>query len=419
MSADNKSIPVLYISYDGMTDPLGQSQVIPYLQGLTIQGYRFTIISFEKAARFNELKDHIQKLLRESEITWVPLTYHKSPPVVSTLYDIYVLRRKAFELYQKHNFQIVHCRSYIQALVGLALKQKTTVKFIFDMRGFWADERVEGGLWPLNNPVYRLVYRYFKRKEKQLLQAANYTITLTHKAQEIIHQWQVIDTPSIPIQVIPCCVDVDLFDPEKIDKASLKVLRKELGIPADAFVLSYLGSLGTWYMVEEMLHFYKMLLNIQPNIFFLFITQDSPQQVEEICKKNNIGLEKIVINSVLRQEVPLYLSLSNWSIFFIKPMFSKQASSATKMGEIMSMDIPFITNRGWGDVELIIEEGCPTILVNVGSEEELKKGVNNLFTCRRPPRVLRQIAFERYDLQVGIQNYDKVYQDVFSAARKI
>ena len=25
---------ILYISYDGMTDPLGQSQVIPYLVGL-------------------------------------------------------------------------------------------------------------------------------------------------------------------------------------------------------------------------------------------------------------------------------------------------------------------------------------------------------------------------------------------------
>ena len=40
---------VLYISYDGMTDPLGQSQVLPYLSGLSKEGYSFHLISFETA----------------------------------------------------------------------------------------------------------------------------------------------------------------------------------------------------------------------------------------------------------------------------------------------------------------------------------------------------------------------------------
>ena len=42
---------VLYITYDGMTDPLGQSQVLPYLVGLSEKGYKFTILSFEKKER--------------------------------------------------------------------------------------------------------------------------------------------------------------------------------------------------------------------------------------------------------------------------------------------------------------------------------------------------------------------------------
>ena len=33
---------ILYVSYDGMTDPLGQSQVIPYLRELTKLGYDCT-----------------------------------------------------------------------------------------------------------------------------------------------------------------------------------------------------------------------------------------------------------------------------------------------------------------------------------------------------------------------------------------
>ena len=240
---------VLYLSYDGLTDPLGQSQVIPYLQGLTKQGYRFTIISFEKPERFKEGKGQLQTLLSDSGIRWVPLTYHRKPPVLSTLYDVYALRKKAYELHRKENFSIVHCRSYITALVGMAMKRTFGSKFIFDMRGFWADERIEGGLWNLNNPVYKIIYQYFKRKEKQLLSTSDYTITLTHKAKAIIHQWAGIKDQPIPIQVIPCCVDTELFDPQKIDEQAKAVLREQLGVPTDAFVLSYLGSLGTWYMV--------------------------------------------------------------------------------------------------------------------------------------------------------------------------
>ena len=39
---------VIYISYDGMSDQLGQSQVLPYIEGLSKFGHTFELISFEK-----------------------------------------------------------------------------------------------------------------------------------------------------------------------------------------------------------------------------------------------------------------------------------------------------------------------------------------------------------------------------------
>ena len=39
---------VLYISYDGLLDPLGQSQVVPYVRELARRGVALTVISFEK-----------------------------------------------------------------------------------------------------------------------------------------------------------------------------------------------------------------------------------------------------------------------------------------------------------------------------------------------------------------------------------
>src|SRR5215204_4484212 len=43
---------VLFISYNGMLEPLGQSQVIPYLRELAKRGVSFTLLSFERNKAF-------------------------------------------------------------------------------------------------------------------------------------------------------------------------------------------------------------------------------------------------------------------------------------------------------------------------------------------------------------------------------
>ena len=150
--------------------------------------------------------------MRANNIDWRPIPYTKSPPVLSTVYDVYKIKRLAFQLQQEKNFSIVHCRSYIASLVGVQMKKEFGIKFIFDMRGLWADERVDGKLWNLKNPTYRSVYTYFKKKEKQFLETADYTISLTQNAKEEILSWNYIQDKSLNIEVIPCCVDLNLFN---------------------------------------------------------------------------------------------------------------------------------------------------------------------------------------------------------------
>ena len=76
---------ILYISYDGLTDPLGQSQVLPYLFGLADNGYNITIISAEKPEKFTLKKDEIARLVVEHNIDWHPISYTKHPPILSTM----------------------------------------------------------------------------------------------------------------------------------------------------------------------------------------------------------------------------------------------------------------------------------------------------------------------------------------------
>jgi len=199
-----------------MTDPLGQSQVLPYLKGLSKEGYNFHLISFEKPDRFKAHAETIRKICKESNIEWHPLSYTKNPPVFSTLWDVRKMKSLALKLHKQHRFEVIHCRSYLSALVGLHFKRRLQVPFLFDMRGFWADERIDGKIWELKNPLYRSIYNFFKKKEKQFFRDSDHIISLTHNGKEEILGNICPELSEQKITVIPCCVDLELLIRKKL-----------------------------------------------------------------------------------------------------------------------------------------------------------------------------------------------------------
>ena len=97
---------ILYISYDGLTDILGKSQILPYIVGLTKYGYAFTIISFEKRHRKERLESDINNIIKGLPIDWVPLTYHRNPPILSSIFDYITLLIKSIYLHKQNNFSL-------------------------------------------------------------------------------------------------------------------------------------------------------------------------------------------------------------------------------------------------------------------------------------------------------------------------
>ncbi len=410
----NKNINALYISYDGMTDPLGESQVIPYLKELSKKNINIKILSAEKPEIYNSRKKHISEKLNKFGIKWIPVTYTKNPPVVSTIKDIYKLKRTARKLYKTNKFDIVHCRSYISAFVGLYLKKKFGVKFIFDMRGFYADERVDGNLWPQNNPVFRAVYKYFKKKEKEFLKTADHVISLTYEGKNIIQKMSGLH--KINIDVIPCCADTQHFDYNKLKTDTKNALKNKFNITNDNFILSYLGSLGTWYMPEEMMAFFKTLLEFKPKAKFLIITKDNIENVHKLAEKYNISSDKLIITSANREEVPSLLLLSDLSIFFIKPVFSKKASSPTKLAELLGMGIPVVCNSNVGDIDKFIPENNLGILINSFDDETYKKACKQIDDVVNIDKShLRNVACNLFSLEKGSEIYYQVYNKLTKA----
>lgn len=394
-----------------MTDPLGQSQVIPYLIGLAEKGYEITIISCEKKERFSKQKDSIQLVLDNSKINWIPFPYSNLPSVLSKQLNIYRMKQKAISFCKKESPQIVHCRSYMAALIGLYLKNKYNTKFIFDMRGFWADERIDGQIWSLKNPLHKKLYNYFKKKEIEFLQNADYTISLTENAKNEILSWKHLKKSQVPIQVIPCCADLKLFSSKSLDIVDQNALKNKLNLTENDFVISYLGSIGTWYMLDEMLDFFKCLCDKMPNAKFLFITPDKKSEIISKAELKEISKEKLIIHSASRKDVPMYLSLSDIAIYFIKPMYSKKASSPTKTAEIMGMGIPIVTNSGIGDSDKIITDSEAGLLISEFTNNEYMRIINQIDVLLKTDKMKIIAASNNYfSLEKGIELYHSVYK---------
>ena len=122
--------------------------MLRYLEGLG-QDHQVFLISFEKRLDWQDVDNWktITYQVRDAGIVWYSLNYHKSPTSIATLYDVIQGILVGFWVCVRYRVKIVHARSYVAAVMALALKKLLRIKFLFDMRGFWADERLDGGIW--------------------------------------------------------------------------------------------------------------------------------------------------------------------------------------------------------------------------------------------------------------------------------
>lgn len=408
---------VLFISYDGMTDPLGQSQVIPYLQGISKAGYRIFLLSCEKNEVFSNRKLAIENILEQSGITWIPVNYTKKPPVLSTLWDVWQLKTKARAIHRKYNIGMVHTRPGIPALVGLWMKRKYGIKFLNDIREFYADSRMEGGMWDRNNPLFRLIYRYFKKQESRQVRQSDGIVCLTNAAKKIIIQWPEYNNV-VPLSMIPCSADLSLFNAKKIDKQQQQSMAAQLGINQGDLVVSYLGSIGGWYLTDEMMRFCKLLYQKRRCVKFLFISPHQHELIKKMAASHEIPADSVITVKANREEVPMLLSLSDYSLFFIKPCYSKLSSSPTKHGEIMGMGIPVITNRGVGDVDEIVQKYNGGLMVADFTDLSFQEIIGQIDEAIFDRELIRGGALDFYTLDKAVASYTSLYDQILGKEQK-
>lgn len=404
---------VLFISYNGMLDPLGQTQVIPYLRELALRGVRFTLLSFERDKAFTpegvRACEELRRELKANGIEWHWLRYHQRPSVPATIYDVVVGIRKARSLVKQNRIEMVHARSHIPATIALALKKSLRTKLIFDLRGLMAEEYVDAGHWRKDSLPYRLT----KAAERRIFASADGIVTLTERIWPIIREWDGLRGRDVPHAVIPCCVDLSLFKFSDEERARR---RAELGL-RDQFTIVYSGSLDGWYLTEQMADFFGSYLKQRPDAHLVWLTNGSHDRVKELMASRKIAADRFSVLSVPARLVPSYLAAADAGLSFIKRCVSKLASSPTKNGEYLACGLPLIINTGIGDSDALVNEWKAGVLLEDFTETEyarIGKLIEEIAARPDARRSARSVAEQLFDLQtVAAERYAALYERVY------
>jgi glycosyltransferase involved in cell wall biosynthesis len=405
---------VLYITENGITDHIGQSQIAPYLLGLAGLNYRIHVLSAEKVERAFLLKEY-KTLFENAGLHWTHIPYRRKPRLFSHALTQLRTYWHAKKIIKIENVCIVHCRGFLSTIIGYRLKKRFGVRLIFDFRDFSAD----GGMLKTRG-LEKLVYRAMKKLEGTLLRESDKVVCLTDKARHLLSSWYFSHEPDVSqlFEVIPCCADFNHFSHEKISEEAVNLIRLELGILKGETVLLYLGSLGPDYLLDEMFKLFRQLLVVQPNSKFLFIINNGKHLIEKIRRLHKIEASRILCVTANRDEIPALIGLADLSVIFIRADVSKAGCSPTKLAELFALNVPIIANSGVGDLDAIMNLECNgSTVVEDFSDITLLKAVEMVLDVKRSNPVSIREHSREFDLQSGVEKYAKVYSELSSIVK--
>lgn len=391
--------PTLYLTRNGLLEPLGQSQVMAYLRGLS-RDHAITLITYEKdedradAARMAAAGAECEAL----GIRWLPQRFRPQPKVIAPAFSmlrmVWLVRREV----RRQGIRLIHARSYIPAAVAMAVSRMTGVPFIFDMRALWPEELITAGRLRRESFLHRRIVA----AERACLRRAAGVVSLTHAAVDHLGREYPDDLKGQHFVVIPTCADLDRFVPAG-------------SLPAGRVI----GCLGTmlsgWFRVDWLGAFLEAGLRRDPALKIKLTTRDDPKQLREALGPDLA--ERLAIASARPDQVPSVLQGQFASVMFFNDGLGKLGSSPTRMGEILGCGLPVVANEGVGDVARIIREHRVGILVRSAAPQDMEAAWSELEALLTYPDLAarcRRAAEAVFSLSAGTDSYRRLYADILA-----
>lgn len=384
---------IIYITFNGISEALGQSQVLPYLEGLSKNNVNFYLVSLEKNIKEAE---RFSKRLKDSGIIWYKLKYFRFYKIGMAINVLQCFLTVLYLIIFK-GVKIIHSRAYLPIFSTFILKKIFGLKIIFDMRGFWPEELVDQKRIE-DKSIY---YKALKFLEKKSILSADYIVTLTPEAKEIIEN----DFKILPSKVfwMPTCVDKNKFSIEE---------KKNFG---DKFIMVYAGSLWSFYDMPSQIDFFNILKKKVSNAHFLILGNNNSDKLKDVLRQKGLNESDYTVVSVKSQDVPKYLAGCNLGISFRYDFFSQKAAFPTKLAEYLICGLPVVLNTPSEFIRELVVSNKIGVVVNDFSNFSYKKATEELVLLLKDPELkerCKKTAEKYLEKNICVNEYLKIYYDI-------
>lgn len=393
--------PTLYLTRNGLLEPLGQSQVLSYLRGLSKE-HSITLITYEKDEDWAD-KQRLVNLRVECErlgIRWLPQRFRPQPKVIAPALSMVRMAWLVAREVRRQRVRLIHARSYIPAAVALIVSRLIGVPFLFDMRALWPEELITAGRLRRGSMLHKAMVA----TERACLRHAGGVVSLTHAAVEHLRRVYPRDLTGQTAAVIPTCADLDRFVP--------------VNQPPSQRVIGCLGTvLSGWFRLDWLAAFLAVAAKRNPELRFELTTRDDPAQVRAAIGGNANLQARLFIAPSPSERVHEVLQGQMASVMFFTQGLSKLGSSPTRMAEILGCGLPVVANEGVGDVAQIIRAHRVGVLVSGYSESEMNAAWDELEQLLNDPDLAvrcRRAAEECFSLEAGTAAYLRLYKQILS-----
>jgi glycosyltransferase involved in cell wall biosynthesis len=399
MGLTARPVSTIYLSRNGLLEPLGQSQVLSYLRLLSGQ-YRITVISYEKSEDWSD-KTRVTELYNECRdlgILWLPQRFRPQPKIIAPAVSMFRMTWLVFRAVQTQGASLIHARSYIPAAVAMVVGRITGVPFIFDMRALWLEELITAGRLRRGSWLYRLMIA----AERACLHRAAAVVSLTRAAVAHLRQSYPKVMDSQTVKVIPTCADLGRFTPASR--------------PPEQKVIGCLGTVVSgWFQLDWLAAFLAVAAKRDPTMRFQITTRDDPDQVRAAIGEFQDLQSRLSIEPASSKKVHEVLQSQIASIMFFTPGLGKLGSSPTRMAEILGCGLPVIANDGVGDVAEIIRRYRVGVIVSGPTERDMEQAwddLQRLLVDRDIALRCRRAAEDVFSLEAGAAAYSALYEKV-------
>ena len=396
---------ITHISLEGLSTPLGQSQVLAVSERLQSMGWKCAILSLEPEPADEDAFDRLAARMASSGVRWQHRPYRRGRAgVVKNVLSMTAMIRDVWE-----HTDLFHGRSYFGAFFPAASDIFRSVPYVFDTRGYWVDEKIEEGRW-FQDRASRAIAR---RVERELYSRAAGVVSLTELATKDVRSGRFGRRhPGQRSICIPTCVDYAKF-------------RMERGVaPHDLLkegpIVAYVGSLNPSYEYRESLKLVALILDQIPQAKFLALTSQE-EEMRSLANDFAIPASRRLITKVAHDQMHLWLPWIDFGLLLrVSPNQANRASMPTKLGEFLATGTAPIAYGANSDVVEWVNRAGSGLTLDDLSPESLERAVD--LVARGVPRTdvlmsARLAAEDHFSLESGVNRYDALFRDLLADAR--